>query len=147
MPLVISTTFDRVPLANGTGTGRHFRRTPRHWGLLWLVIEYHWRVVPSWIGISVPGTAGGWYRHRSLSSVPGTAGGWYRHRSLSSVPGTAGGWYRHRLVPSVPGTTHGRRHRGGRGGQVPRYRKLAGYSTPLSSVRLEALSVGVYTML
>ena len=40
---------------------------------------------------------------------------------------------------------HGRRHRGGRGGQVPRYRKLAGYSTPLSSVRLEARSVVVYT--
>ena len=37
---------------------------------------------------------------------------------------------------------HGRRHRGGgAGGQVPRYRKLAGYSTPLSSVRLEARSV------
>ena len=27
---------------------------------------------------------------------------------------------------------------GGTGGQVPRYRKIAGYSTPLSSVRLEA---------
>ena len=34
---------------------------------------------------------------------------------------------------------------GGTGGQVPRYRNLAGYSTPLSSVRLEALSVVVYT--
>ena len=34
---------------------------------------------------------------------------------------------------------------GGTGGQVPRYRKLAGYSTLLSSVRLEVRSVVVYT--
>ena len=27
---------------------------------------------------------------------------------------------------------HGRRHRGGRGERVPRYCKIAGYSTPLS---------------